>query len=81
MRLYSLFDRCHGQHGAPYQAPNDALAVRLFEEAAMDSASLFSKFPDDFTIFYVGDFDENTAQFQPANPPVYVQRGVPKDLV
>jgi len=78
VKLYSLFDKAHGAYGAPFQAPNDALAVRSFEEASMDASHVFAKFPGDFTIFYVGEFDENTATFTPANPPRYIQRGTTK---
>jgi len=63
VKLYSIYDRAAQTYGAPFQAPNDALAVRLFEQTQLDVSHVFATHPGDFEINYLGEFDEVTAKW------------------
>lgn len=76
MKLFSIFDRSATTFGAPFQAPNAALAVRLFEQTQLDSSHVFSTHSEDFQIHYLGEFDEQTGEWnlQPKPVPVVTPR-------
>lgn len=57
--IYSVFDDKVGAYLQPFFARNDAVALRQFQSAAMDTSSQFNKFAADYTLFYIGQFDEN----------------------
>lgn len=57
MNAYSMFDRKVGAYGLPFFAQNDDLAVRLICSNMMEEHSMISRFPEDYTLFEVGEFD------------------------
>lgn len=72
MRLFTILDKPAGLFGAPFQAPNAALAVRSFEQAQLDQAHVFATHAADFQIYELGEFDEETGQFNLLERPVAV---------
>lgn len=78
MRLFSILDLASSLYGAPFQAPNAALAIRLFEQAQLDTAHVFATHPGDFRIYYLGTFDENTAEWDLLPHPEPIVTPLPK---
>lgn len=42
---------------------NDEVAKRAFMNAASDPASMLSKNPSDYELWFIGEFDESTGRF------------------
>lgn len=57
IKMYSVYDKKAGSYQTPFFQPSDGVATRAFQEAISDKNSLFSKYPDDFSLFFVASFN------------------------
>lgn len=69
---FAIRDNKAEAFNTPFFAPTRGLAVRSFQEAVNDPASPFAKYPDDFTLFQVGSFDDNTGRLSAEDIPAVV---------
>jgi len=70
MKLFTIYDRAAATYGAPFQAPNEALAVRMFEQTQLDTSHVFATHANDFQIHYLGDFDESNGAWNLLDKPL-----------
>lgn len=59
MRLYTLFDRKMKEYGNLVMAQNDETVFRALREG-IPAGSTPGKYPEDFDLFYVGNYDVET---------------------
>lgn len=59
-RMYSVFDNAVNVFGTPFTVPHVQYAVRYFESLVKDPKSDVSKWPSQFHLFEVGEFDDST---------------------
>lgn len=57
--LYSVYDKATCLYSNPYTALRDAEAVRAFRALLDDPQSLHSRYPEDFALYRMGNFDDN----------------------
>lgn len=69
-QVFAVFDSKAKAFMLPFFSPNVATGARLFESAANDPASLLGKFPEDYTLFHQGEFDDSTGQIKMLLQPV-----------
>lgn len=60
MKLYSLRDVKAGVYGGILMAMNDGHMSRILAERFAGSEETVAKFPDDFELYEVGEFDTDT---------------------
>lgn len=72
MQLFSVFDTKAKFYDAPRLYRNIADASRAFESACRDANSSFAKFPADFHLYMIGEFDQITGRILPADDFVHV---------
>ena len=66
LKLYSIKDT-KGGFSAPFLAQNDALAARNVKTVInSQKGSPENLYPEDFELWYIGEFDEITGIIQPA---------------
>lgn len=68
LKMYSVRDIKAALYGQPFALANRNVAIRTFTSWCADPSSFFSKYPGDFQLFEVGEFDQNTGIFTPAQP-------------
>lgn len=73
--MYAVYDRKASVFARPFCSPNDAMAMRSFRAARQDPATELSKFPEDFTLYRLGDFDDDSGEVT-GFPPVAVSEEV-----
>ena len=66
--LFSVLDTKVGAYAAPFVCRTKGEAVRSFEQARRDSQSMVSKYPADYRLYCVGEWDENVGIIQPRSP-------------
>ena len=66
--MYSVFDSKAEQFTPPFSAGNDALAVRVFSGACSEPTHDFHRHAEDFTLFKVGEFDQEKGVIVPCSP-------------
>jgi len=62
MALYDSKARCYA---APFFVAHTDVALRVFAQVANDPANQISHAPQDFTLFHLGTYDDNTGVIQP----------------
>lgn len=69
--LFSVFDSKATIFGNIFTDQQTASAIRNFSDAVNDSSNsnnLWNKHPEDFSLFKVGEFDNETGTLVPHNP-------------
>lgn len=62
-RAFCLRDVKAGTYGIPFFQSTDALAVRTCKDLVMDERSVPHRYPSDFELFYLGEYDDATGKF------------------
>lgn len=70
MRIYSIYDSKAQYFGTPVFQRNAAEAIRSFSKVVNDGRSLPSDCPEDFVLFELGEFDEQTGKVIPHAAPL-----------
>nr|WAE43593.1 MAG: nonstructural protein [Microviridae sp.] len=61
MRIFTVHDSKAEAHLPPFYMKTKAEAMRAFESTVQDKESQFHKYPSDFTLLELGEFDEISA--------------------
>lgn len=63
LRLYSIYDSKAEQFSPPQVYHNDMLALRAFEGIVNDDKMLIKKYPEDFSLHYVGNLGDTNGRY------------------
>jgi len=63
IRIYSIYDKAAQYYNRPFYAHNDAVALRSFRALRLDYESEIHRHPEDFSLFYLGTFDDSSGLF------------------
>jgi hypothetical protein len=70
MKMFSVYDSKASAFSKPFFIETKGLAVRSFEQTVNDEQSALSRFPADFTLFELGDWDPSSGQIAMHKAPV-----------
>lgn len=73
MRMYSLFDRKMKEFGAVVLGSNDEVTKRALREGAPQMRGTLKEYPEDFDLYFLGEFEPETGVIVPASPPLVVE--------
>lgn len=62
MNLYSIYDEKIKSYMKPFLVEKNGHAVRGFQSMVNDPSTNLNKYPEDFTLFHIGYFDEETGK-------------------
>jgi len=65
MKLFAMHDIKAGFYLQPFPETSTIAALRGFEVAVNEGKSTFSRFPDDFALMELADFDQHTGELIP----------------
>lgn len=68
IKVFSVYDSKAKVFSQPFYALNEDVAVRMFQASVNDRSTQFWKYPEDFTLFAVGGFDDNKGELVPLSP-------------
>ena len=63
--IYTVFDVKAGVYLPPFFMHNEPMAVRQFSNMVTDPNHAFGKNPGDYTLFYLGTYDDSDATITP----------------
>jgi len=63
--LYVVLDKLAGVYGSPFVMQNDSIALRDFGFACRQPESSLSRHPEDYSLWCIATFDDNSAQIEP----------------
>lgn len=67
-RMYTIRDIIANSYTIPVAYPNDATARRHFEILKEDQQSIMGARPQDYEMYYCGEYDMTTGQFTAEYP-------------
>lgn len=73
---FSVFDVKAEVYGTPIFFATKGLATRTFEEQCNKPDSPIAMHPADFTLFHVGEFDQDAGMFIPLKTPATLGTGL-----
>lgn len=68
MNIYSIYDVAAGAYLRPFFMQSDGQATRSFSDIAQDASHEIGKHPEDYTLFKLGLFDDNTGEIIAFDP-------------
>ena len=70
LKCYTVYDGKVAAYLPPFYCRADGEAIRMFAESVMSEGHQFAKHPEDFTLFYIGEYDDETAKVECVITPV-----------
>lgn len=67
--MCSVYDSKVGVYAAPFCARSRGEAIRSFHSATLDDNLPFKRYPADYRLFCVGEYDDNVGRLYPAEQP------------
>lgn len=75
-KIYTIYDSKSEAYMKPMFLRSHGEAIRVFEAACQTSDHEFHRFPEDFTLFHLGEWDDSTALFQMNMTPIPLARSI-----
>lgn len=63
VEVFAVYDSKARSYGQPFFCINAGIAVRIFQSTVMDETTQFNKYPEDFSLFHLGSFNDQTGEF------------------
>lgn len=76
LKIYSVRDSKAQLFGAPWYKNTHGEAERDFSRLVNDKNSTVSQFPEDFDLYYLGEYDDNTGKFMSLDTPQHVVKAI-----
>lgn len=69
-RIFAIRDRAADLYGQPFYTQSTGIAIRSFTDEVNrdDPNNNLAKHPEDFDLFSLGEFDDNTGEFKTTLP-------------
>lgn len=68
--VYTVYDQKVERYLQPFFMQTKGAALRAWMDAVRDPKTSFNKHPEDYTLFEIGEYDEETGSFLNHNTPV-----------
>ena len=68
MNFYAIFDKAVNAYMRPMVLQTDGQAVRMFTDEAVRAEAEIAKHPEDYALFRIGSFDDNTGEILAIEP-------------
>ena len=62
LKIYSIHDTKAEAYNTPFFQQTHGMAERIFTDESNNPESNLNKHAEDFTLFYLGEFDQNTCR-------------------
>lgn len=82
-KMFSVFDMKAAVYSAPFFMPREEMAIRAFADGVNDGRdpnNNWAKHPEDFSLFYIGEFDDELAVATSVNPRPLVSAAAVKSI-
>lgn len=79
LKIFAIRDIKAEAYFPPFFLPTPGLAERQFSDMVNNPDQITGKYPEDFTLYYLGEFNDHTGDINPLPEPTPLAKG--KDLV
>ncbi len=74
MNIYAIYDSKIESYGTPVFIPNDRVAQRSVEDLVREGTHDAVKYPEDFSLFRLGRYCDQSGTIEPLDSPVLVAK-------
>jgi len=71
-KIFSMYDSKVEAYNKPFHQTTKGEALRTFIDAVNDERSPMSKHPEDYSLFQIGEFDDQTGKYTSNEKPVHI---------
>lgn len=75
-KIYSIRDAKSEVYNLPFYKTTHGEAERDFQTMANDEKTTINAYPEDFDLFYLGEYDDNLGGFKPLKTPQHVAKAL-----
>ncbi|QXP08031.1 MAG: nonstructural protein [Arizlama microvirus] len=68
INVFAIFDKKAVSYLQPFYFPQKGQAIRAFEDSVNDNQSPFSKHPEDYALYKLGSYDDQTGVITSKQP-------------
>ncbi|AAG45347.1 nonstructural protein [Bdellovibrio phage phiMH2K] len=79
LKVFSIRDSKTGVYGTPFYQHTHGQAERSFQQLAKDPQSTVANHPEDFDLFHLGEYDDQTGKLTPLDTPEHCVKAI--DLI
>ena len=76
MKIYTILDSKAGAFNLPFFQKTHGEAERNFNALVNDNKSLVSQYPEDFDLYYLGEYDDETGTFKSLDTPQHMLKAI-----
>lgn len=76
LKAYSIRDSKAEVFNTPFYQKTHGEAERTFQTLAKDDKSTISKYPDDYDLYYLGEYDQDTGKSHPIDTPQHMAKAI-----
>ena len=76
LKIYSVRDSKGEIYNTPFFAKTHAEAERMFRGVANDTKSMIAQFPEDFDLYFVGEFDDSSGNLKKLDTPHHIAKAI-----
>lgn len=76
LKTFAVYDSKAEAYLQPLFAPTIAVALRMFTSAVNDSNTDFHRYAGDYTLFHLGEFDNETGSFTDLKTPYNLAQAI-----
>jgi len=75
-KMYSIRDQKSEVFNKPWYAVTHGEAERSFAAAVNDKQTTLSAHPEDFDLYWIGEYDDNSGKIMPLDTPQHVVKAI-----
>ena len=69
LQIFSIYDTKAESFNPPVYLTSPGLAIRSFSDSVQNPESQFAQHPEDYTLFQIGSWDDQTSKFELLSTP------------
>jgi hypothetical protein len=76
LQVYSIRDAKGEVYNTPFFQKTHGEAERNFRELVSDPKSMVSKYPEDFDLYHLGTYDDQSGLIKPLDTPLHILKAI-----
>lgn len=76
LKVYSIRDQKGEKFNTPFFQNTHGEAERSFRHVANDPQSFVNKYPEDYDLYYIGSYDDQTGLMKPLDTPTHMIKAI-----
>lgn len=76
LKVYSIRDRKTEMYNTPWFQKSHGEAERSFTSMAMDEKTTINQYPEDYDLYFIGEYNSDTGCLIPLDSPLHVSKAI-----